>query len=60
MMSPRVFLVTGAASGIGRALAEAIAGRGERVLASDRELAPLRSLAGRWPSPITSRSHRWT
>ncbi|MEW6430905.1 MAG: SDR family oxidoreductase [Myxococcota bacterium] len=35
MIEPRVFLVTGCASGIGRHLAGAIARRGDRVLATD-------------------------
>ncbi len=48
----RTFLVTGAASGIGRALADAIVARGDRLLATDRELATLRAHAEAqaWPA----------
>jgi 3-oxoacyl-[acyl-carrier protein] reductase len=46
------FLVTGAASGIGRALADAIVLRGDRLLATDRDLAGLTAHAeqAHWPS----------
>jgi 3-oxoacyl-[acyl-carrier protein] reductase len=44
------FLVTGAASGIGRALADAIVARGDRVLATDRDLAALTAHAQAWPA----------
>src|SRR3954451_8951148 len=44
---PRVWLVTGASSGLGRALAEAVLERGERVVATARDsvrLTPLKEL----------------
>lgn len=46
------FFVTGAGSGIGRALADAIAKRGDRLIATDRDLAALERAAadGAWPS----------
>jgi NAD(P)-dependent dehydrogenase (short-subunit alcohol dehydrogenase family) len=37
----RTILVTGCASGIGRALADAVVARGHRVVATDRDLAAL-------------------
>lgn len=46
------FFVTGAASGIGRALADAIVRGGDRLIATDRDLGGLERAAaeGRWPS----------
>jgi 3-oxoacyl-[acyl-carrier protein] reductase len=43
------FFVTGAASGIGRALASAIARRGDALIATDRDLAALERAAAPWP-----------
>jgi 3-oxoacyl-[acyl-carrier protein] reductase len=50
-MGARSFLVTGAASGIGRALADAIVAAGDRLLATDRDLPSLLAHAeqARWP-----------
>jgi NAD(P)-dependent dehydrogenase (short-subunit alcohol dehydrogenase family) len=45
----RVWLITGAASGIGRALAEAALERGERVVATARRPERLAELEGRHP-----------
>jgi NAD(P)-dependent dehydrogenase (short-subunit alcohol dehydrogenase family) len=42
----RVWLVTGAATGLGRAIAEAAAKRGDQVVATDRDLAGVRGWAG--------------
>jgi NAD(P)-dependent dehydrogenase (short-subunit alcohol dehydrogenase family) len=42
----RVWLITGASSGLGRALAEAALGRGERVVATARDPQRLDELAG--------------
>jgi 3-oxoacyl-[acyl-carrier protein] reductase len=51
MIEPRTFLVTGCASGIGRALANAIVSRGHRLVATDRDLLALQDHAtnARWP-----------
>lgn len=45
----KVFLVTGAASGIGRRAAELLVQRGERVLALDVDEVSLRHVARGWP-----------
>lgn len=45
-MSGRVWLVTGAGRGLGRAFAEAALGRGDAVVATARDVARLASLAG--------------
>jgi NAD(P)-dependent dehydrogenase (short-subunit alcohol dehydrogenase family) len=42
----RVWLITGAASGLGRAIAEAAVARGDHVVATDIDLAGVRSWAG--------------
>lgn len=48
-MIPRVFLVTGCASGIGRAVVDALCDRGDRVVATDINEVALRDhAAGRW------------
>lgn len=49
--SSRVVVVTGAAGGIGAAVVRALAARGDRVLATDLRLEPLRERAAaeRWP-----------
>ncbi len=44
--SRRVWLITGAAAGLGRAVAEAAAERGDQVVATDRDLAGAQSWAG--------------
>jgi NAD(P)-dependent dehydrogenase (short-subunit alcohol dehydrogenase family) len=45
----RVWFITGASSGLGRALAESALGRGERVMATGRNADPLRELEQRHP-----------
>jgi NAD(P)-dependent dehydrogenase (short-subunit alcohol dehydrogenase family) len=45
----RVWLITGASSGLGRALAEAALSRGEQVVATARDPQRLGELAGRYP-----------
>lgn len=52
-MSDRVALVTGASSGIGRALALALAQRGNRVIIAGRALATLQTLAALQPGRLT-------
>lgn len=49
-MQSRRILVTGCASGIGRALAGALLLAGHRVLATDRTLPPLEQAAREWPT----------
>jgi NAD(P)-dependent dehydrogenase (short-subunit alcohol dehydrogenase family) len=48
-MSNRVWLITGCSSGLGRALAEAVLERGDRVLATARRVERLGELVLRWP-----------
>jgi NAD(P)-dependent dehydrogenase (short-subunit alcohol dehydrogenase family) len=45
----RVWLITGASSGLGRALAEAALGAGDRVIATARDPQRLDELTGRYP-----------
>jgi NAD(P)-dependent dehydrogenase (short-subunit alcohol dehydrogenase family) len=45
----RVWLITGASTGLGRALAEAALGRGDQVVATARDPRRLDDLAGRYP-----------
>jgi NAD(P)-dependent dehydrogenase (short-subunit alcohol dehydrogenase family) len=45
----RVWFITGSASGLGRAVAEAALERGERVVATGRDLDRLRELQDRYP-----------
>lgn len=47
-------LITGAASGIGRAVAELLAARGDQVWAGDVDLDGLGELAERWPKQLTT------
>ncbi|MCK1798047.1 2,3-dihydro-2,3-dihydroxybenzoate dehydrogenase [Streptomyces sp. XM4193] len=57
----RTALVTGAAQGIGAAVAEALAARGARVLATDRNGEGVQRLQDAWagrPGPGTVRAHR--
>jgi NAD(P)-dependent dehydrogenase (short-subunit alcohol dehydrogenase family) len=48
----RVWLITGASSGLGRALAEAALGRGDRVVATARDPRRLDELAGRYSDQV--------
>ncbi|WP_026208890.1 SDR family oxidoreductase [Catelliglobosispora koreensis] len=48
----RRWLVTGCSSGLGRALAEELAARGERVLATARKPETISDLAARYPSHV--------
>lgn len=48
----RTALVTGASRGLGRALVEALAARGCRVVALARDGAALEALARRWPGQV--------
>jgi len=53
------YIVTGAAGGIGQAVVSKLAGRGDRVLATDVSLDALRAVAARcgWPpGPVTLRA----
>lgn len=50
-MSKRIWL-TGASSGIGAALAEVLLQRGHRLALSARSVAPLQTLAGRFPEQV--------
>ena len=45
----RVWLITGASSGFGRALAEAVLAAGDTVVAAARRTAPLEDLVARYP-----------
>lgn len=49
LASPPVWFITGCSSGLGRALAVAALGRGDRVVASAREVAALAPLAAEHP-----------
>ena len=51
-MTEKVWLITGCSSGFGRALAEAALERGDRVVATARNTAPLLELATRWPGTV--------
>jgi NAD(P)-dependent dehydrogenase (short-subunit alcohol dehydrogenase family) len=48
----RVWFITGASSGFGRALAEEAVARGERVVATARQVASLRALVDRAPGQV--------
>jgi NAD(P)-dependent dehydrogenase (short-subunit alcohol dehydrogenase family) len=48
----RVWFVTGASTGLGRAIAEAAAGRGDRVVATARDVAGIERWAGERVHPV--------
>ena len=50
----RAYVVTGAASGLGLAISEALAANGARVLLVDRDAARLDEIASRWGAKTTS------
>jgi NAD(P)-dependent dehydrogenase (short-subunit alcohol dehydrogenase family) len=50
--SPRVWLVTGASSGFGRAITEAVVAAGDIVVAAARRTAPLDELVSRYPDQV--------
>jgi NAD(P)-dependent dehydrogenase (short-subunit alcohol dehydrogenase family) len=50
----RVWFITGASSGLGRTLAESALERGERVVATGREMEPLRELEQRNPGRVVA------
>lgn len=52
MATGRVWFITGASRGLGRAFAEAALGAGERVVAAARDLAPLADLADAHPGRL--------
>ncbi|KAK7044581.1 putative oxidoreductase YusZ [Favolaschia claudopus] len=45
-MSPKVWLITGASSGLGRSLVDSVLARGDRVIATSRILGPILHLNG--------------
>jgi 3-hydroxybutyrate dehydrogenase len=56
MLTDKCALVTGAASGIGQAVAEALGAQGARVLVSDLDEAGARAVAGRIPGALAQRA----
>lgn len=52
--APSICVVTGAGSGIGRAIALGLAGRGERVAAADIDLAAAEKTAAERPEAVTA------
>ncbi|WP_068157929.1 SDR family NAD(P)-dependent oxidoreductase [Rhodococcus phenolicus] len=53
-MSTTIALVTGAGSGIGKAIALAFAGRGDRVVAADLDIAAAEATAKEFPDLVTA------
>ncbi|MBX7265158.1 SDR family NAD(P)-dependent oxidoreductase [Micromonospora sp. Llam7] len=54
MTEPRVWFITGATRGLGRAVAEAALATGDRVIGAARDIGPLAELAGRYPDNLVS------
>jgi NAD(P)-dependent dehydrogenase (short-subunit alcohol dehydrogenase family) len=52
MTNPRVWLITGASRGLGRAFAESALAGGDRVVAAARDVTPLAELAGKYPGGL--------
>ncbi|WP_299538804.1 SDR family NAD(P)-dependent oxidoreductase [uncultured Streptomyces sp.] len=52
MTHPRVWLITGASRGLGRAFAESALAAGDRVVAAARDTSPLEDLAARHPDHL--------
>ncbi|MEU0303550.1 SDR family NAD(P)-dependent oxidoreductase [Streptomyces sp. NPDC006175] len=52
MTNPKVWLITGASRGLGRAFAEAALAGGDRVVAAARNVEPLDELAAKYPSHL--------
>ncbi|MFC5753192.1 SDR family NAD(P)-dependent oxidoreductase [Actinomadura rugatobispora] len=52
MTTRRVWFITGASRGLGRAFTEAALAAGDRVVASARDVSPLADLAGRHPDAL--------
>lgn len=52
MTNPRVWLITGASRGLGRAFAEAALAGGDRVVAAARNVGPLAELAEKYPDHL--------
>jgi NAD(P)-dependent dehydrogenase (short-subunit alcohol dehydrogenase family) len=49
---PRVWFITGTSTGLGRAMAEAVLDRGERVVATARDTTSIKDLADRAPTRV--------
>ncbi|GIJ75872.1 NADP-dependent 3-hydroxy acid dehydrogenase YdfG [Micromonospora phaseoli] len=54
MADPRVWFITGATRGLGRAVTEAALATGDRVIGVARDVGPLTELAGRYPDTLVS------
>jgi NAD(P)-dependent dehydrogenase (short-subunit alcohol dehydrogenase family) len=50
----KTWLITGCSTGLGRQLAEAVAGRGDQLVATARSTDALQSLCGRYPETVRS------
>ncbi|GGC50632.1 oxidoreductase [Chelatococcus reniformis] len=52
----KTWLITGCSAGLGKQLAEAVAGRGDRLVATARSTDPLQTLCERYPDTVRSMS----